>query len=340
MQDAIHENVKQVLVNFDHFVNLYETESWIEISTLQAIRCAFQIATFLEERVTIFKKNGCYDNFIDVLNIWWKTKNRTHVYHSEFYALASDRLLSLFFTNSSTCGNKLDEAVKVYTQMFSQERFQMFVERQLVESRAYSAIVDLTTALESEIDLKCKLLLNNWCLEVACGRQNGVEQYISQLLSGYKIEKTLPLLLQILVLPENMTEKVNYIQKELLLKPLLLRMSDRSALIKNLWLCLFFNIDKCYLIHACEKYSDFFEELVNFIFYIGGMMKLDSSLKWIGDTELSICPELSYGQLVSFARALCSHNLGFRNHIESKVDDAKMNNIYLFWSDFENDVLQ
>lgn len=341
MQDAIHENLKRVITAFDHFIEMYETHSWINTSSPQTIGRAFEISTFVEDKVVNFKQNGCQNNFMEVLLIWWNMKSRTHVYDLDFFAVASDHLLSLFFKNSSVSSSTLDEAVKVYTQKFTQERFQGFLENALLESRTYSAIANLTESLGSRIDLEdleCKLLLNSWCLEVACARESYVEESILRMLSTDKIEQTLQVLLRILLLPESVGEKAQYVQKKLMLKHFVLQMSERSTLRKTFWLCLF-SLRKCYVIGVCEKYSKFFNKLVSFIFYTGGMMKLDSKGGWVGD-ELSICPELTYETLTIFAKCLCIHKLDFRNYIESRIADAKTNNVYLFWSDFEKDVLK
>lgn len=341
--ESVTADIKQLLDAFDHFVNLIELENWLKNVTVEDIKSSFKLSGFIEESIIRLQAKQCVDLFMDILISWWKAKDRTKVYKVDYFSLASDYLLSKFFTCKFISVNTLDIAVRMYTTLYPKERFESFIRTSILNSASIEAMIDYAIVNKDNIDLKeleCRFLLRHWSTETECGRKQDVIAVITNMLSNYKIETSLSSLIIILALKNVSSQEMAI--KNLILKELQLRMVDRSILSKHLWLSLFTHVDKKHLGAVCKQFREFLKELYDFIIYISCMMNPDvqnDQTRWISDSNISICPELTYNDLVSLIKFFCNYNEELKSYTVLRISEAKVSTNSQIWVQLEKDAV-
>ncbi|XP_031341160.1 uncharacterized protein LOC116169259 isoform X2 [Photinus pyralis] len=296
--ESISTDITNLFASFDKYVNMYETNTWLNSVSIEELKNGFKLGKLIEDSVRNLQLKQCTNTFFSVLNAWWKQKSRTKVYSVDFFLKACDNLLTKFFQKNIPI-QTLDNAIRMYTSLFPRERFEKVISRLILMSASHTQIIDYTIANKDNIDiqfLQCRLLLTNWLQECECGRIENVKGVISNMFLSYKLQSTLPLLVTILTVNiENEAPVTNIILENLYMK-----MEDRSVLSKQFWLSLFRYVDRQRLSKVCLRYNEFLIKLFDFIIYIGCMMNYiphNSEMKWMGDPETSICPNLIFRKI-------------------------------------------
>ncbi|KAK5643994.1 hypothetical protein RI129_007839 [Pyrocoelia pectoralis] len=319
--ETISADITNLFDTIDRYVNMFETNTWLNSVTTEDLKTSFKLAKFIEDSVLNLESKQCANTFFTVLNMWWKRKSRTQVYNRDFYSKACDHLLAKFFQKNIPL-QSFDNAIRMYTSIFSQERFENVIGNLILMSASYTRIIDYTVANKDKIDirtLECRLLLTNWLHECECGRMGNVQGIISTMFLSYKIQSTLPILITILTINVNNEELVTSI----ILDNLYVKMDDRSVLSKQFWLSMFKCVNKLCLSQVCC--------MMNYV--------LDNcEMKWMGDPKTSICPNLTYNDLVELVKFLFNHHSDLGKYIELRIVEAKKGLNVKLWDELMCDI--
>lgn len=331
--DISEENIKQVLKTFDHFHKLYENEEMRRSVSKEDIKMYFKIAFFVEKTMEKFKTQNCLNEFFNVLSLW-NNLQKHRVYSEEFYNFACDHLLEMFLKSSDLDAHIVDVACRMYSAFHPKERFEKLLTEYMLMSASCNYILDYIG--QQKNDTNCKeieshLLMSRLSNHLQIGKEKRLNSVIEELLSIYKIESSLPVLFKLLTLKTNDPNEDGV--KKIILKQILNKMCDRSILTKTFWLGIFKLTDKTDLICVALKFEDFFLKLCNFIVYIGSMMNKEGDT-WVGDPDISICPEISYHDLLDIIYNFCSDE-SLKKHMIEIVIEAQATTGSLLWQDVE-----
>lgn len=333
------ENVKEVLKAFDYFHKLCETETIESFICKEDILKYFKIALFVETTVKKFKTKKCLDEFFAVLKSWNECHKCTIDYTEDFYSTASDHLLEKFFRSGNVSTNTVDIALRMYTALHPKERLQTALYNLILTSASFHYILDIVCMHKNQIDskeLEAHLLMNRWSRRLKIGKSEELTSIVEEMMSTCNVETSLEVLIKVLAL--DMCDANEKEVKEIILNKVLKWMGDRSILSKKFWLTMFTISNKTILVQVALKFNDFFIELCNFIVYIGSMMNKELNT-WVGDPNASICPEISYYDLIDMIQCIYNSNDTFKAHIKEIVAEAQTATGSLIWKEIESKIM-
>lgn len=332
-EKIMKRDIETVLKAFNDFHSLCENENFFRNPCKEDIKDYFKLAIFIEKSMTDFKSKNCAEQFVAIL----KT-NCLKMYSLEFYCFACDHVLTEFFKQKSLKPNVIDVALRMYTALLPKERLEIMLKEFILTSVSSKTILDYFVANKNMIDgneLEAHILLKY--LAKDCELQNTLEN----MLCHYKLQSSLPRLIKVLCIK---TEEVKEDSvKKHIFDVLLEKMMDRSILTQNFWSSIFKNVNPRDLAVVCEKNQDFFLQLSKFIIYLGSMMicvqNADGGKIWKGDPKLSICPEITFDEMLLLIRSLKNHNDNHKNYLRQVFKDACEKTHLLIWEEFERNYI-
>lgn len=337
--ETVLSDIKQNLDTFEKYINLYELDNWLKSIVVEDIKIAFKLASLIEKIVRTLEKDNCTSIFQTILDLTLQSKNHTKLYQLRFFIAASDHLLYKFFTNPSIAINKIDIAVRMYTTLNRKERFKQFLHNLILKSASCTAVVNYSIENKDNINIKqleCRLIQKNWTRDIGRGQMDHLKINITNMLSSYKIEKCLPILIIILTLPR-ISKEDNQLNK-FILDTLVSKMLDTSMLSKKFWYSLFNHVESKYVAIICDQYDDLLDALFAFIIYIGCMMNCvieNEVMKWSGDPS-SVCPDLTYENLVSLIKSLSNYNSKLHKYVNERICKSKEGINSHLWTQIED----
>ncbi|KAJ8927111.1 hypothetical protein NQ314_020384 [Rhamnusium bicolor] len=338
MNDNANSNIKQILNSFDNLVTILENPNWAKSVKTEEIKTAFKLGCFIEKTMAYFVSRNNSSEFINMLNKWWNTKTRSKVYSVFFFQFACDQLLIKFFKCENIAEATLDITIRVYTSIFPRARLQKVLNSLILLSSSYETITEFAkdnmTVIEAK-EFEYHLKLTNWSNLLISGQQNYVSAEIENSLSLYKVESALYLLIGILSL-NNISDSNEELVQSIILEKILQKMLDRSVLSKHFWLTLFKQIELDCICNACNNFKEFFISLFNFIIYIGSMMVKDDII-WKSDTTVSLCPEISYHDLLAFIRNI-SNSPTLKESVIEKLNEATQYTDSCIWDEIKQEL--
>ncbi|KAF5285186.1 hypothetical protein FQA39_LY16736 [Lamprigera yunnana] len=315
-------NLKEILSAIEMYIDIYESDTWLNSVTVEDIKGHFKLSKFVEDTVTSAKSKNCVNHLMKIL-ILCNSNKRKNLYDVEFFLKACDHLLEKFLLKDIPIQN-LDVAIRMFTSMFSQQRLESSLFNTVLMSSSVDKLINYTIASEGELAnalLDAPLLLRNAVEECNNGRKTKSEAVLTVLLT------------------DEVSEEEKWFT-DFALKQLYTKMDDRSILSKHFWLALF-NVDKMYLCKICVKRKNFFQKLIDFIIYIGCMMNREihnSKVVWVGDSSTSICPDMSYSSIIGVAKVLSNYDVRLKECIENHIMKAKESSGTLLWDEFLQDL--
>lgn len=333
--DTSEDNIKQILKTFEHFHKLCENEETRRAISKEDIKLYFKIAYFVEKTVEKFKTQDCLHEFFSVLTIFNNLHKRAS-YSEEFYSVACDHLLGVFLKNVSLNSHTVDTACRMYTALHPKERFEKVLTEYMLTSASINYILDyIIKHQKNHINsnkIESCLLMNQLANQLRRGKEKELHTVVEELLSICKVESSLSVLFRLLTFKPQTADE-DSVQK-LILNQILNKMVDRSVLSKTFWLTIFKLNDKVDLVHVALKFDDFFIKLCNFIVYIGSMMNKQGNT-WVGDTDASICPEISHRDLLDMICYFCSFDKTLKKRILEYIIEAQVTTGSTLWKETE-----
>lgn len=336
MNENSKSNIIQILNSLDTLVQILEDSTWVKLAQIEDIKTAFKLGNFIEKTIDNFTTESL-NEFMDVLNKWWKTKNRTKIYDSKYYQFACDNLLIKFFRYETVSETSLDIAVRIYTSLFPKERMQKVISELILSSNNMNVLYDflnICMSKENRSIIEYQLKLKYWSDLLETGNNDTVINEIKDLLSLYKIETALYLLIGILSIQDTVcSEKQVQI---MILQHIQEKMLDRTLISKHFWITLFKEIDVNVICKTCKNFQEFLISFFNFIMYLGSMMIKKDDV-WMSDSNISVCPEITYYDIIKHIKFLytSSDNKMF---IISKLTEAKEYSDSDIWDQIKIDV--
>lgn len=333
--ETTESNIRTVLKTFENFHRLMENSTAFSKISKEDVKDYFKLAIFIEKATMNFKTKNCAENFISVLKSCNQGLFPVMVYNIDFYSHACDHVLFKFFTQKSLKPALVDVAVRMYTALLPKERLDNMLTDFILKSASCSSILDYTVSNKNVIDknqLHAHSTLHTWTKQLDVGKGSEVQERITNMLSAYKIRSSLPLLIKILAI-DNISEKENKIRK-IILDMVLKKMIDRSILSKAFWLSLFKDIDKKDIAKVSALNQEFLLNLSRFIVYLGSMM-VKSDNVWCGDPNLSICPEITFDEMLVLIRSLKDYSEPLKAYLNRIFRDANSNTGLPIWEEFE-----
>lgn len=332
MSESLPSNITQIIHSYEHFIQRYENEAWFKSVTLEDIKNLFKDGASIEKYTESLKAKDCLMDFEQAINTYLSSKNRIKCYEMNFYLNACDYLLAKILRSKYLNANLVDVAIRMYTTMYPQDRFEKVLSTILSKAFSFNAIYNHTLNCNIEkTEFESTLILNQLSNLIIYGKLEIMNEKVEQLLANYKIESNFPIVLQILNL-DDLKNHEKIVQK-FILNQLILKMQARSVIIKPFWLALFKNTEKTLLLKTSSKYLNFCEGLLNIIVYIGSMMNseiVNNVAKWVSDSEMSICPEISFEDLVSVLDVLYS-DTKLKFVVKRKLEDAFVSTSCKLW---------
>nr|CAH7733135.1 unnamed protein product [Callosobruchus chinensis] len=327
MTENAQSNITQILNSFDKFTNLIENPCWVKKAKVEEIKTAFKLGLFIEKVTSNFNASEL-DQFNSILHKWWKTNNHLKMYQEEFFELACDKLLELFFKTENIPENILDIAIRVYTSLHKQERLKNCLSQLIIYSSSLGAVADFVKTVSDTKNLEYVSVLHNWSHLCHTKKQDIVKNSITDMLKSYKVTSSLHVLIGILSL--DVVKEPDSSVQQLILKILLDKMLDRSLLSKEFWLTLCKCIDKALLAKVCAKHDHFLTSFLNFIIYSGSLMNKTPSGGWTTDSKISFCTEIEYADILQLLSSLMESSQKVKKYIFDTLCDAK--------SEFDSDI--
>lgn len=323
----VESEIRSVLRTFENFHKLLEHIHAFSQVSKEDVKDFFKLAIFIERAVTNFKEKNCMERFISVLQ-----SSQKRVYDIDFYCHACDCILLRLFGEKTLKPSVIDVAVRMYTTLLPKERLEKLLTNFILTSASCHSIIDYAVTNKNVINkgaLQAHIILQSWInqFDEICE----LEETINNMLSIHRIQSSLPLFIKILIL-DNTNDKENQV-KQLILQVLLSKMMDRSILSKAFWMCIFRDTDKQDLAKFCTINSEFLLHLSKFIVYLGSMM-IKSENVWYGDPNLTICPEITFNEMLMLIRALKDYHENLKLYLGKVFRDAAANTGLLIWKDF------
>lgn len=326
--EKLEANIRSVLNAFQSFHCLCENDSAFNSVLREDIKDIFKLAVFIEKAMSDFQQKNCAEKFIAVLN-----SCKQDVYNADFYNRACDHVLSKFFQQKTLKPALVDVAVRMYTALLPKERLEAMLTDFILTSVSCKTIVDFAVVNKGVVekdDLQSDVLLHAWSNQLKLGKSDEITETINNMMSVYKIKSDLPILVKILAVSDEDAKQV----KEIVLDVLLRKMLDRSILSKHFWLAIFKDVNKQDIAKVCETHQEFLLHLSKFLIYLGSMM-VNTGSGWIGDPKLSICPEITFNELLTLVRALKNHSENHKKYLCKIFKDANSNTHLPIWEEFE-----
>lgn len=330
--EQVESNIRSVLRTFVNLHKLLENSCAFSHASKEEVTNYFKLGIFIERTIMNFQGKNCVESFICVLKSFLQESFRTKAHNVDFYSHACDHILSNFFAQKS---DQIDVAISMYTMLLPKERFENMLTDFIVSSASCNFIFDYVIENKEKIDknnLQAYILLQSWANKLDVGKNNEMQESISNMLSIYKIRSSLSLLIKVLVI-DNTTEKENRI-KQIVLDMLLKQMMDRSVLSKAFWLSLFKDVNTQDTAKVCALNREFLLHLSRFVVYLGSMMVKSENI-WYGDPLLSICPEVTFNEMLVLIRRLKDHNECVKKYLNKVFRDANANTGLPIWDEFE-----
>lgn len=331
--EQVQTNIRSVLQTFENLHRLLESDSAFSHLYKEDVTNYFKLAIFIERAIANFQKKNCIESFFDVLKSHLQDSFGAKMQNVDFYKHACDHVIFKFFTQKS---DLIDVALSMYTQLLPKERFEDMLTDFIVTSASCKTIFDYAIENKTKInkvDLQAQILLQSWANQLETSKNNEIQESINNMLSAYKIRNSLALLLKVLIV-ENTTENDNKI-KQIIFDLLLKKMTDRSILSKAFWLCLFKEVKNQDVAKICALNQEFLLHLSRFIVYLGSMM-VKTENAWCGDPSLSICPEITFSEMLVLIRNLKDHNESVKKYLHKVFRDANANTGLPIWDEFES----
>lgn len=329
-------DIEDVFIKFDYFLNIYERD--YKTVTAEEILSIFKCSLFIENSAKKFNDIDLLNKFLEAFHLWHEKKNKFKVYESNLFIFACDYSLEKLFKSKISI-NSLDIAIRIYSSMHSQERFQGFLEKYLKTQLSFKAIKNFVLANNETDTFACKIILTVWTEYYNMNLLTDLENLIEYSLTDYRLNHII--LKHITILNLNTTNKSEEAVKKLILEQLETHMKVRNKLMENFWMIIFFEINPIILSNVCNYYSSFLDLLFKFIIYVGSMMNLvcvNDKYKWVNNNQhVTFCPKITYANLISFNKSILIHDnviefahntiKNMRNNVECKI-----------WKDIYNDV--
>ncbi|VEN54222.1 unnamed protein product [Callosobruchus maculatus] len=335
MTENAQSNITQILNSFDKFISLIENPYWVKKAKVEEIKTAFKLGVFIEKVISNFATSEL-DQFNSILRKHWKTNSHFKMYDEEFFELACDKLLELFFKTENISENILDIAIRVYTSLHKQERLKNCLSKLILYSSSVEAMADFVKTFNDPKHLEYVSLLHYWSHLYHTKKSDIVKNSIIDMLKSYKVSSSLHVLIGILSLDE--IEEPDPSVQQLILRILLDKMLDRSLLSKEFWLALCKHIDKSLLTNICAKHEDFLTSFLNFIIYSGSLMNKISVGVWTTDSKISFCTEIGYSDILQLLSSLLKCSEKVKTAIFDRLCDAKSESNSEIWDDLIKDM--
>lgn len=336
--ELITRNIKEILTVFDRYHLLTENKNILKGASKENTKDYFKIAYFVEKAVADCNSKNCTDLFLETLRSWNASNGRTKIYSISVYSRACDHLLAGFFKCKSLRPSVVDVAVRMYTALLPRDRLENMLSALITTSLSCKTIADYAVQNKSIInckELEARLLLNSWSEKLQIAETDHVKELITSMLSNYKVESSLAVLIKMLATRNACASENNV--KDLIADCIVKKMMDRSILSKAFWLALFSAVEQTDIAEACQAHHDFFVQLSNFIVYVGSMMNNTTSNgrnMWVGDPNISICPEITYSSLLEITRCLYYYAESHKLFLDFTLTQAEQNTGSLLWEQF------
>lgn len=326
-------DIKEILNTFMFFVNQYESDL-NQKPTVEEIKDDFKAAIFIEKTIRKFEEKNIVSKFINCLNGHMESLKRSKFYEVNFYKFACDNLLLKYFN-----GRKfdIDIALRMYSSSCDEKRFEFVVEKHILDSGINEAILNHIICNKDAInksELECRLLLLNLRKEIEKGKLEETKTNLENMFNSYKIDKYLSLFLGILNLNDLSEEEESL--KLMILQILLNKMDDRSFKSKEFWLTLIQNTNSNLLVQVSVCYKSFLNSLLKFLSYCACLMKYNENInQWVGDQDKSICPEITFDNILNIYKSLINVNSQTKEIVKSFINTVKNDTNSLFWDGIE-----
>lgn len=330
----LNENnyTKEIFNTFVYFIESYETQLKC---TVDDIKEQFKAAFFVEKTIIKMEEKLCVQQFVECFNCWLESDyNKIPVvYEIDLYKIACDKLLSRYFKAENK--NDTDIAIRMYTSLCGEKRFEIVIENVILRSGINESILNYCTLNKDRINinmLKSRLLLFNF---MRCNYED-VEKNIENLIDTCHVKNHLSILLEILTSDfENTTCTAI---KRSILQILLNKMEDRTFTTGIFWNALIKNVDKKLLVTTCEAHDEFFKSLFNFLVYCGCMMdykKINAKRIWFVSKTKTICPEICFTDIFTVINLLLCTKGDIAECTSNRIEEAIEVTKSLFWADIE-----
>lgn len=323
------DNIEEVLKIIDNLHTIMISDIPVLSVDKEDIKNYFKMGHFVEKTIENVQIKGITNQFLSVLN---KSYPHTIAYDVDFYSHACDHLLSKFLKCKNLNPSILDAALRMYMTFQPKERLENTLQTSILQTTSCRNVLDFVIDNKDSIDskeLESRILLSMWSTELKNGITDTVENSLQSMLLSYRIQNSLPVLVKALALHDVSNDERKVIR--IILDVLVKKMSERSISTKDFWLTLFKIVNKQDIVLSAKNHEEFLLELCNFIVYFGSTM--NKEFTWICDTKISVCPELSYSDLLEMINYLCDFSTNFKNHMQLIIEDAKFNTGSLLWDD-------
>lgn len=323
------DNIGEVLKIIDSLHTVLISDIPVLNVDKEDIKNYFKMGHFVEKTIENVQIKGITNQFLSVLN---KSYPHTIVYDVDFYSHACDHLLSKFLKCKSLNPSILDAAIRMYMTFQSKERLENTLQTLILQTASCTNLLEFVIDNKDSIDskeLESRILLSVWSKELKTGDNDTLDNAIQSMLLSYRIQTSLPVLVKALALHDISNDECKVIR--IILDVLVKKMSERSISMKDFWLTFFKIINKHDIVLSAKNHENFFLELCNFIVYFGSMMNKEST--WVCDPKISVCPELSYSDLLEMIKYFRDFSIDLKNHMRHIVEDAKFNTGSLLWDD-------
>lgn len=329
-------NIFHIINNFNLFLRIVENKQWARRATAEVIKNTFKLASFIEKVTWNLKNKKILDKFIEVFKNWLQeNEGRNLSCDVNIFEYASDYVLEILLCYQTATLDSADIALRIYTTLNSIERLQVFLKEKILNHSSYNALLDIVVNSSNDPkNTEAYMILKEWKKLINEGGSHYVRESISEMLSNYRLAKSLHVLLKMCVLPEIDTEFQNI--KLMILEKLREKFLDKSALSKEFWNYLFKKLDTSVLVEVCFHNTEIINLLFNFIEYIAAMMSIthvNSQKTWVANKQFSLCPEITYNDLFKIIKELYCKNDEMKNLIATKIRDAHKNSLSELWDD-------
>lgn len=284
----------------------------------------FQIALAIEKALSHLEDIGETSMSSNLIHTMLMDKNINTKYDISFFKKACDELLTKFFTCNESSVFKTEVAVRIYNSILPSHRLESFLFSLLLKSASFKSVEEFVMQ-NKDLDVKslqCKLILYDWISEFKGDGYKKLNTVIQEILSGFKVQQSLHILIEIIGLEAESTDEINV--RTIVLNEILDKMLCRSILSKKFWLTMF-EIDPIILQKACILSEEFHVAICNFLIFVGSMMdmkKEGGQTKWIPNLITSIYPEFTYEFLLKILRYLSNENFSKKDVTKQKLLSA------------------
>lgn len=328
--DEIKSNITQLVNSFHNFDSLLDNTNWVKTVKLEDIKTVFKLGNFIEKASQHFSSQNTLQEFLSLYKIQHANKD----VGDRNYILACDEVLKVFFRYENVPELTLDIVIRIYTSMYPRDRLQLALYDLMLTSNNLEALSEFVNVLPKEKSREFEYYLNLCSWNHLKDNKKDLYIYnIREQLSSFNLESNLKRLLGMLSL-KVISKKEEMVQNDIL-EIILEKMVERSILSSVFWYTLFHKIELDILCKVCENFGKFCHSLFSFIIYLGSMMDKDGDI-WKSDPSKSVCPEISFYDLLVITKNIYKCNSKF---VLNELKEAKSDTGSAIWDEIKNELI-